>query len=61
MNEIIAAIRQELKANSDDNSRNNYQGFFKEKVTLLWCQNQHSNKIVNKNWNEVKQQATGGF
>jgi len=54
MDEIIAAIRQELKANSDDNTRNNYQRFFKEKVTYYGVKTGIVNKIANKHWNEVK-------
>jgi len=54
MDEIIEAIRQELKANSDAKTRNSFQRFFKEKVTYYGVKTGIVNKIANKHWNEVK-------
>ena len=54
MDEIIEAIRQELRANSDEKTRNSFQRFFKEKVICYGVKTSLVNKIANKHWNEVR-------
>ena len=54
MDEIIEAIRQELKANSDEKTRSSFQRFFKEKVSCHGVKTSLVNKIANRHWKEVR-------
>jgi 3-methyladenine DNA glycosylase AlkD len=54
MNPIVARIREELKASADEKSKQNFQRFFKEKITYYGVKTDTVGKIAKKYWGEVK-------
>ena len=54
MNDILAQIRQELKANTDQKTQKSFQRFFKEQVKYYGVKTETVNKIAKKYWNQVK-------
>ena len=55
MDNIIKIIRQELKANSDEQTRNSGQRFFKEQVQLYGVKSALVKKISKKHFKEIKE------
>jgi 3-methyladenine DNA glycosylase AlkD len=54
MNGILAQIRQELKANTDEKTQKSFQRFFKEQVKYYGVKTETVGKIANKYWVQVK-------
>jgi len=54
MSKVIERIREELKANADENTKNSFQRFFKEKATFYGVKTGTVGKIAKRYWNEVK-------
>ena len=54
MNNILAQIRQELKANTDEKTQKSFQRFFKEQVKYYGVKTETIGKIAKKYWNQVK-------
>ena len=55
MNPVIAKIREELKANADEKTKQGFQRFFKEEVKYHGVKTGTVGKIAKKYWNEIKQ------
>ena len=55
MNSVIAKIREELKANADEKTKQGFQRFFKEEVKYHGVKTGTVGKIAKKYWNEIKQ------
>jgi 3-methyladenine DNA glycosylase AlkD len=54
MSDIAQRIRNELKENTDEKTRNSFQKFFKEKVECYGVKTGTVGKIARKYWNEIK-------
>jgi 3-methyladenine DNA glycosylase AlkD len=54
MNGILAQIRQELKANTDEKTQKSFQRFFKEQVKYYGVKTETVGKIAKKYWVQVK-------
>jgi len=54
MNDILAEIRADLKANTDEKTRQSFQRFFKEQVTCYGVKTETVGKIAKKHWRLVK-------
>jgi len=54
MNSVIAEIREELKANADEKTRESAQRFFKEEIACYGVKTAVVRKIAQKHWSEVK-------
>ncbi len=54
MNGILAQIRQELKASTDEKTRESFQRFFKEQVKYYGVKTETVGKIAKKYWTQVK-------
>jgi 3-methyladenine DNA glycosylase AlkD len=54
MNDILAQIRQELKANTDQKTQESFQRFFKEQVKYYGVKTETVGKIAKKYWNQVE-------
>jgi 3-methyladenine DNA glycosylase AlkD len=54
MNYILAQIRQELKANTDQQTQKSFQRFFKEQVKYYGAKTEIVGKIAKKYWKQVK-------
>jgi 3-methyladenine DNA glycosylase AlkD len=54
MNGILAQIRQELKANTDQKTQKSFQRFFKEQVKYYGVKTETVGKIAKKYWNQVE-------
>jgi 3-methyladenine DNA glycosylase AlkD len=54
MSQIIAAIREDLKANADEKTQKSFQKFFKETVTYYGVKTATVSKIADKHWSKVK-------
>jgi 3-methyladenine DNA glycosylase AlkD len=54
MNSVIAEIRNELKANADEKTRESAQRFFKEEIACYGVKTAVVRKIAQKHWSEVK-------
>jgi 3-methyladenine DNA glycosylase AlkD len=54
MNNILAQIRQELKANTDQQIQKSFQRFFKEQVKYYGVKTEVVGKIAKKYWKQVK-------
>jgi 3-methyladenine DNA glycosylase AlkD len=57
MNNIIQRIRNELEENADEETRNSFQRFFKEKVECYGVKTGTVHKIAKKYWNEMKNRS----
>ena len=54
MNNILAQIREELKANTDQQIQKSFQRFFKEQVKYYGVKTEAVGKIAKKYWKQVK-------
>ena len=54
MNNILAQIREELKANTDQQIQKSFQRFFKEQVKYYGVKTEVVGKIAKKYWTQVK-------
>jgi 3-methyladenine DNA glycosylase AlkD len=54
MNNILARIREELKANTDQQIQRSFQRFFKEEVKFYGVKTEVVGKIAKKYWKQVK-------
>ena len=54
MNNILAQIREELKANTDQQIQKSFQRFFKEQVKYYGVKTEVVGKIAKKYWKQVK-------
>lgn len=54
MNNILAQIREDLKANTDQQTQKSFQRFFKEQVKYYGVKTGTVGKIAKKYWNQVK-------
>lgn len=54
MNDIIKQIRQDLKANIDEKTKQNFQRFFKEQIKSHGVKTATVHKIANIYWKQVK-------
>ena len=54
MNNILAEIRSDLKANTDEKTRQSFQRFFKEQVKYYGVKTETVGKIAKKHWVAVK-------
>ena len=54
MNNILAQIREELKANTDQQIQRSFQRFFKEQVKYYGVKTEVVGKIAKKYWKQVK-------
>jgi 3-methyladenine DNA glycosylase AlkD len=54
MNNILAQIREELKANTDQQIQRSFQRFFKEQVKFYGVKTEVVGKIAKKYWKQVK-------
>src|SRR5208283_5152550 len=54
MNSILAQIRDELKANTDQQIQRSFQRFFKEQVKYYGVKTEVVGKIAKKYWKQVK-------
>ena len=54
MNNILAQIREELKANTDSQTQKSFQRFFKEQVKYYGVKTETVGKIAKKYWKQVK-------
>ena len=54
MNNILAQIREELKANTDQQIQKGFQRFFKEEVKFYGVKTEVVGKIAKKYWKQVK-------
>ena len=54
MSNILAQIRDELKANTDQKTQKSFQRFFKEQVKYYGVKTGTVGKIAKKYWNQVK-------
>ena len=54
MSQIIKAIREDLKANTDEQTQKSFQRFFKENVTYYGVKTGTVGKIAKKHWSQVK-------
>jgi 3-methyladenine DNA glycosylase AlkD len=54
MNSMIAEIRNELKANADEKTRESAQRFFKEEIACYGVKTAVVRKIAQKHWGKVK-------
>ncbi len=54
MNNILAQIREELKANTDQQIQRSFQRFFKEEVKFYGVKTEVVGKIAKKYWKQVK-------
>jgi len=54
MNNILAQIREELKANIDEKTQKSFQRFFKEKVKYYGVKTETVGKIAKKYWKQVQ-------
>jgi 3-methyladenine DNA glycosylase AlkD len=54
MQSVIVKIREELKANADEKTKNSSQRFFKKEVTCYGVKTGTVRKIAKKHWSEAK-------
>jgi 3-methyladenine DNA glycosylase AlkD len=54
MNSVIAEIKNELKANADEKTKESAQRFFKKEITCYGVKTAVVRKIAQKHWSEVK-------
>ena len=54
MNNILAQIREELKANTDLQIQKSFQRFFKEQVKYYGVKTEIVGKIAKKYWKQVE-------
>jgi 3-methyladenine DNA glycosylase AlkD len=54
MNNILAQIREELKANKDSKTQKSFQRFFKEQVKYYGVKTETVGKIAKKYWKQVE-------
>jgi 3-methyladenine DNA glycosylase AlkD len=54
MNPILAQIRIDLKASTDEQTRKSFQRFFKEQVKYYGVKTETVGKIAKKHWQQVK-------
>ena len=54
MNNILAQIRFDLKANTDEQTKKSFQRFFKEQVKFYGVKTETVGKIAKKHWQQVK-------
>jgi 3-methyladenine DNA glycosylase AlkD len=54
MNNILAQIREELRANTDSQTQNSFQRFFKEQVKYYGVKTENVSKIAKKYWKQVQ-------
>ncbi len=54
MHEILRAVRDELKNNIDEATRQSFQRFFKEEAKCYGVKTATVNKIARKHWQEAK-------
>ena len=54
MNNILAQIREELKANTDQKTQKSFQRFFKEQVKYYGVKTETVGKIAKKYWKQAK-------
>ena len=54
MNNILAQIREELKANTDSQTQKSFQRFFKEQVKYYGVKTENVGKIAKKYWKQVQ-------
>ncbi len=55
MSEILERVREDLKTNADEKTRQSFQRFFKENVTYYGVKTPVVGKIAKKHWSTVKQ------
>lgn len=54
MSQIVAQIREELKANTDPKTKEDAKRYFKETITNYGVKNSTLNKISYKHWQKTK-------
>ena len=54
MNQFIARIREDLKANADEKTKASFSRFFKENIAVYGVKTPTVGKIAKKYWSEVK-------
>jgi 3-methyladenine DNA glycosylase AlkD len=54
MSNVVQRIRNELRENADEKTRNSFQRFFKDKVKCYGVKTGTVGKIAKKYWNEIK-------
>ncbi len=54
MNQIVEKIREDLKANVDEQTKKSAQHFFKEKITVYGVKTTTVQKIAKEHWSQVK-------
>ncbi|MDR2700701.1 MAG: DNA alkylation repair protein [Nitrososphaerota archaeon] len=54
MHKVITQIREELKANADQQTKDNAKHFFKEAITCYGVKSVTVGKIGHENWTEIK-------